>query len=124
MNRETGETTYYRSMGLKTFTKFVEADTFQVAASVTTEQIQDLNKQFGIDVISMIENALVNEVSQAINKHILGRGFALGAQNAAEFAASEGQSLNLDLTSLPTVGQFENLQTFQRRIFSKISCCC
>lgn len=120
MNRETGESTYYRSMGLKTFTKFVEAQTFQVAAAVTTEQIQDLNKQFGIDVVSMVENALVNEVSQSINKHILGSAFTLGATNAAQFAAVEGQTLNLDLTNLPTVGTFENLQTFQRRIFSKI----
>lgn len=120
MTRETGESTYYRSMGLKTFTKFVEAKTYQAAAEVTTEQIQDLNKQFGIDVVSMVENALVNEVSQAINKNILGRAFTLGAQNATEFAATEGQSLNLDLTSLATVGTFENLQTFQRRIFGRI----
>lgn len=120
MNRETGESTYYRSMGLKTFTKFVEAQTFQAAAAVTTEQIQDLNKQFGIDVVSMVENALVNEVSQGINKHILGQAFQLGALNATQFAATEGQSLNLDLTALPTVGTFENLQTFQRRIFSKV----
>lgn len=120
MSREVGESTYYRSMGLKTFTKFVEAKTYQAAASVTTEQIQDLNKQFGIDVVSMVENALVNEVSQGINKHILGSAFVLGGQNATEFAAAEGQSLNLDLTSLPTVGTYENLQTFQRRIFSRI----
>lgn len=120
MNREVGESTYYRSMGLKTFTKFVEAKTFQAAAAVTTEQIQDLNKQFGIDVVSMVENALVNEVSQGINKHILGQAFQLGASNATQFAATEGQSLNLDLTQLPTVGTFENLQTFQRRIFSKV----
>lgn len=120
MNRETGESTYYRSMGLKTFTKFVEAQTFQAAAAVTTEQIQDLNKQFGIDVVSMVENALVNEVSQAINKHILGSAFTLGAQNATEFAATEGQSLDLNLNALPTVGTFENLQTFQRRIYSKV----
>ena len=57
MSREIGEETFYRLMGLKTFTVFVEAETFQVAASVTTEQIQDLSKQFGIDVVSMIENA-------------------------------------------------------------------
>lgn len=120
MTRETGESTYYRSMGLKTFTKFVEAKTFQAAASVTTEQIQDLNKQFGIDVVSMVENALVNEVSQSINKHILGNAFALGATNSTNFAATEGQSLNLNLGSLPTVGTFENQATFQRRIFSRI----
>lgn len=120
MTREVGESTYYRSMGLKTFTKFVEAKTYQASAAVTTEQIQDLNRQFGIDVVSMVENALINEVSQSINKDILGNGFRLGAKNAADFAIAEGQSLNLDLTSLPTVGTNENLQTFQRRIFSKI----
>lgn len=120
MNRETGESTYYRTTNLKTFTKFVEAKTYQVAAQVTTEQIQDLNKQFGIDVVSMVENSLVNEVSQHINKHILVTAYGLGTTNAAEFAATEGQVLDLNLTALPTVGTYENLQTFQRRIFSRI----
>lgn len=146
MLRGVGESTYYQSMGLSTFTKFVEADTFQVAASVTTEQIQDLNKQFGIDVISMIENALVNEVSQAINKHILSRAFALGWSNHDEFLTTEGQNLNLNLViggtagsynidgyvgksdtpitissvAGPASGGYENLSTLQRRLFSRI----
>ena len=144
MLRNVGESTYYNSMGLSTFTKFIEAETFQVAASVTTEQIQDLNKQFGIDVISMIENALVNEVSQAINKHILARAFALGWSNHQQFLSVESQNLNLNLvisglagtTSAyvnkidqqqtmvipagPTSGGYENLSTLQRRLFSRI----
>jgi len=146
MLRGVGESTYYQSMGLSTFTKFVEADTFQVAASVTTEQIQDLNKQFGIDVISMIENALVNEVSQAINKHILSRAFALGWSHHDEFLTTEGQNLNLNLViggtagsytipsyigksdsgisiasvAGPASGTYENLSTLQRRLFSRI----
>lgn len=144
MLRGTAESNYYNSMGLSTFTKFVEADTFQVAASVTTEQIQDLNKQFGIDVISMIENALVNEVSQSINKHILSRAFALGWSNHVAFNATEGQNMNLNLViggaagtttayltktdatasmvlpAGPTVGTYENLSTLQRRLFSRI----
>jgi hypothetical protein len=144
MLRGTGESTYYNSMGLSTFTKFVEAETFQVAAAVTTEQIQDLNKQFGIDVISMIENALVNEVSQAINKHILSRAFALGWSNHLQFSLVESQNLNLNLvlsgaagTTLayvkkddtastmvipagPVSGGYENLSTLQRRLFSRI----
>ena len=143
MLRSVGESTYYNSMGLSTFTKFVEAETFQVAASVTTEQIQDLNKQFGIDVISMIENALVNEVSQAINKHILARAFALGWSNHVQFNNVDGQNLNLNLStsasaatlayvgkentgvSLAVPGQiatnnFENQSTLQRRLFSRI----
>ena len=144
MLRGVGESTYFNSMGLSTFTKFVEAETFQVAASVTTEQIQDLNKQFGIDVISMIENALVNEVSQAINKHILARAFALGWSNHQQFLAVEQQNLNLNLVIAggadttaayvnkvdvgasmaipagPASGGYENLSTLQRRLFSRI----
>jgi len=144
MLRSVAESTYYNSMGLTTFTKFVEADTFQVAASVTTEQIQDLNKQFGIDVISMIENALVNEVSQAINKHILSRAFQLGWSNNVNFNQIEGQNLNLNLQPAsaggstltymdktdslasmtlpagPTGTSYENLSTLQRRLFSRI----
>jgi hypothetical protein len=144
MLRGVAESTYFNSMGLSTFTKFVEAETFQVAASVTTEQIQDLNKQFGIDVISMIENALVNEVSQAINKHILSRAFALGWSNHTQFLSVENQNLNLNLiiggtqgTTLayvnksdatatmpipagPASGGYENLSTLQRRLFSRL----
>jgi hypothetical protein len=149
MNRATGESSYFKSLGLSTFTKFIEAGTFQVAASVTTEQIQDLNKQFGIDVVSMIENALVNEVSQAINKHILSRAFALGWSNHYEFAQTElggalTASLNLTLTTSGTAAStgtyigkdntpatiytpgfisgtsFENQSTVQRRLFSRI----
>ena len=148
MSRGKGETSYYKSLGLSTFTKFVEAGTFQVAASVTTEQIQDLNKQFGIDVVSMIENALVNEVSQAINKHILSRGFALGWSNHSQFLTTENTNLNLNLViggpatynvpnyvgkngqSLgqaapgavagPATNTFENLSTIQRRLYSRV----
>ena len=146
MLRSVGESSYYNSMGLTTFTKFVEADTFQVAASVTTEQIQDLNKQFGIDVISMIENALVNEVSQSINKHILSRAFQLGWSNCYNFNQIEGQNLNLNLVLNGATGgangltymdktdnllsmtlpagpantNYENLSTLQRRLFSRV----
>ena len=148
MRRGVGETTQYRTMGLQAFTKFVEAETFQVAATVTTEQIQDLNRQYGIDVVSMMENALVNEISQSINKHILSRAFALGWQNHYDFNNVDGVNLNLSLvdqTGVITarfIGKenslvdivtpdvqvygsssattFENQGTFQRRIQSKV----
>jgi len=145
MGRGTGENTYYRPMAITAYTKFVEAETFQASASVTTEQIQDLNKQFGIDVVSMIENALVNEISQSINKHILSRAFALGWTNNANMLKVEGVTLNftIDRTQLTTTaspyyqnkvaftqsitvnayqdfGDFENLHTIQRRVMSKL----
>ena len=102
MKRGVGESTYYRQMGLKAYTKFVEAKTFQVAASVTTEQIQDLNKQYGIDVVSMVENALVNEVSQSINKDILTKLFALGWLNNYQMKNTEGITLNSTLNPTTT----------------------
>lgn len=105
MRRGVGETTQYKTMGLTAFTKFVEAETFQVAATVTTEQIQDLNRQYGIDVISMMENALVNEISQSINKHILNRAFALGWQNHYNFGQTDGVNLNLSLVDQGATAQ-------------------
>jgi len=149
MRRGIGEQTPFRTMGLQAFTKYVEAGTFQVAATVTTEQIQDLNRQFGIDVVGMVENSLTNEISQHINKHILSRAFALGWSNHKQFSIVEGQSLNM--TAVPGVASvvvrhvgkdnsmqdmtvagfvdyaaggpgasFENQWTIQRRVFSKI----
>lgn len=149
MKRGTGENSYYRQMGLKAYTKFVEAKTFQVAASVTTEQIQDLNKQYGIDVVSMVENALVNELSQSINKNILGKAFSLGWLNNYRALQAEGFTLNFSLdpgataatsataigpdgnsytVTVPAFSNFagagnvaaENQFTVQRRILSKV----
>jgi len=99
MDRGTGEGTYPRSLGLQVFTKFVQVGTYQVAVSVTQEQIQDLNKQWGIDVIAMVENAGINEISQSINKHILSRLFGHGWKNHIKANAVEAINLNLDVTA-------------------------
>lgn len=145
MSRATGENTYYRNMNITVFTKMIEAETYQISATVTTEQIQDLNKQWGMDVMSMVEGALINEVSQSINKHILSRAFALGWSNNSKVLKTEKLTLNFttDKTnttvgttpaytnqygfteSLPippyqNFGDFENLSTIQRRIKGKI----
>jgi hypothetical protein len=50
-SREEGERTADRLMGMSLFSKSVAAETFQVAAAVTREQVQDL-KQFGVDVVA------------------------------------------------------------------------
>ena len=145
MRRGVGEEQYYRTIGLQAFTKFVEVETYQIAATVTTEQIQDLNRQYGIDVISMLENALVNDISQSINKHILSRAFALGWTNNNQFRELTGINLNLNLVpgagssitndwavgmygtledlvmpAYQNYGSFENQNTLHRRIYSKI----
>ena len=95
MERGVGEMVYPRALGLTVFTKFVQVGTYQVSVSVTQEQIQDLNKQWGIDVIAMVENAGINEISQSINKHILSRVFGLGWKN--HIAANDVEGVNLNL---------------------------
>jgi hypothetical protein len=99
MERGVGEMTYPRALGLTVFTKFVTVGTYQVSVSVTQEQIQDLNKQWGIDVIAMVENAGINEISQSINKHILSRLFGQGWKNHVRANEVEAINLNLDVTS-------------------------
>lgn len=99
MDRATGEMQYPRQMSLKVFTKFISVGTQSVAVAVTQEQVQDLQKQWGIDVLKMVENAAINELSQSINKHILSRLFALGWKNHYQAYESEGINLNLDLTT-------------------------
>ena len=72
MSRNVGESTPDKVMGLSLFSKSVAAETFQVAAAVTREQVQDL-KQFGVDAVAQVEAVLTNELTQAINNHILAK---------------------------------------------------
>jgi hypothetical protein len=143
-SREAGENTMDNVMNLTLFNKSVQAETFQVAAAVTREQVQDL-KQFGIDAVSQIESVLINELTQSINKNILYRMFELGDRNHAKIIASQGVNFFLHLAATAsTVGtEFgnrfqhvpnltvinptenvnsasENLHTRQRKIMSKI----
>ena len=98
MERGVGEMEYPKALGLQVFTKFVQVGTYQVSVSVTQEQIQDLNKQWGIDVIAMVENAGINEISQSINKHILSRVFSLGWKNHLKAEQVENINLNANMT--------------------------
>jgi hypothetical protein len=102
MERGVGELVYPRALGLQLFTKFIQVGTYQISVSVTQEQIQDLNKQWGIDVIAMVENAGINVISQSINKHILSRAFGLGWKNHIKANDVESINLNLALDSSTT----------------------
>ena len=82
-SRGAGEQAPDKVMGLSLFSKSVSAETFQVAAAVTREQVQDL-KQFGVDAVAQVEAVLTNELTQSINNHILTKmraiaGTGLGA---------------------------------------------
>jgi len=93
-SREDGERTADRLMGMSLFSKSVAAETFQVAAAVTREQVQDL-KQFGVDAVAQVESVLTNELTQSINAHILRSMRALASDNAtkAGFTASVNLSV-------------------------------
>lgn len=91
--RGVGESTPDNIMGLSLFNKSVAAKTYQVAAAVTREQVQDL-KQFGIDAVAQVEAVLVNELTQSINKYILDRIFRNGATNANNVSNVDGLNLS------------------------------
>lgn len=95
-SRDEGEDTQDNLMGLTLMNKSVQAQTFQVAAAVTREQVSDL-KQFGVDAVAQVEAVLVNELTQSMNKHILERIFRLGATNHSKIYAKDATSLNLVL---------------------------
>jgi hypothetical protein len=119
MTRATAETSKFRQMGLRMFTKFIEAKGDQVAISATVEQIQDLNRVWNFDVMSMLENVAVNELAQSINKKLVDRVLGLGATHATAIAGVEGAGITtLDLTVGST--GFENISTLQRRVVTKI----
>ena len=98
MSRATGELQYARQLSLQLFTKNVTVGTIAVAAAVTQEQVADLQKQWGIDVVKMVENAAVNELSATINRHITSRLFALGWKNQCKLVEVEGPQANMNIT--------------------------
>jgi hypothetical protein len=119
MARQTAEGSKFRQMGLRMFTKFIEAKGDQVSISATVEQIQDLNRVWNFDVISMLENVAVNELAQSINKKLVDRVLNLGSVHATAVEGVEGAGITtLDLT-VGTTG-FENISTLQRRVVTKI----
>ena len=146
MDRATGESQYPRQLSLEMFTKYVTVGTIQVAVACTLDQVHDLNKQWGIDVMKLLESAGVNELSMTMNKHILSRLFALGWRGHLEANYAEGVNFNMavapgvsgnteayafynengeDAASMPIVaapnyGNFTNQDTEFKRVFTQI----
>ena len=118
-SRGAGEQTPDNIMGLSLFSKSVAAETFQVAAAVTREQVQDL-KQFGVDAVAQVESVLTNELTQSINNLILAKLNALGKENAGAVAGGvyTSSALDLDLASGGLGG--ETIASNHRRILTSI----
>ena len=93
-SRGAGENAADKVMGLSLFSKSVSAETFQVAAAVTREQVQDL-KQFGVDAVAQVEAVLTNELTQSINNHILTKMRAIagaGGNFSVAITANSGET--------------------------------
>jgi hypothetical protein len=112
-SRGVGEQTPDKVMGLSLFSKSVAAETFQVAAAVTREQVQDL-KQFGVDAVAQVESVLTNELTQSINNLILAKLNSLGKANVT----ASGANLDLDLSDATLGG--ETIASNHRRILTSI----
>ena len=120
-SRGAGEQTPDKVMGLSLFSKSVAAETFQVAAAVTREQVQDL-KQFGVDAVAQVESVLTNELTQSINNLILSKLNSLGKENAgssAVGAAYASADLDIDLDQANQLGG-ETIASNHRRILTSI----
>ena len=101
--REVGEKTPENIMGLSLFSKSVSAETFQVAAAVTREQVQDL-KQFGVDAVAQVEAVLTNELTQSINKYILSEMNRLATLNVSRAGFTLDITLDAGLSGGNTRG--------------------
>jgi hypothetical protein len=147
MSRKTGQKTYYRSMGIRTWNKNFSADTVHVDIEYTTEQLQDAKHDHGIDLRQMGDKILQNELTQHINDHALGRIFALGWSNHKAMVDAGGPNMNIFVGAssstgsalsflgkddtlltiagsagvLPATGAIsENLSTLQRRLVTRL----
>ena len=94
-SRETGESTPDKTMGLTLYSKTIAAKTYQIAAAVTREQVQDL-KQFGVDAVAQVETVLTNELTQSINNQILTKINSLGADNLTKSGLADTFNLTIN----------------------------
>jgi hypothetical protein len=120
--REEGERTSEKLMGLSLFSKAVEAKTFQVAAAVTREQVQDL-KQFGVDAVAQVEAVLVNELTQSINDLIIKNIADLGASNITKATAAgeiSSTSMNVELIAASQLNGGKTEGSEHRKILTGI----
>ena len=94
MTRAENETGTGNVIGLRLFSKWIKMGSYEVTATVTRQQLQDL-PLYGVDAVSKVMEACQNEITQSINARILEHVFALGVTNAVNQKARQGVDLNL-----------------------------
>ena len=101
MSRAENETGTGNVIGLRLFSKWIAMGSYEVTATVTRQQLQDL-PLYGVDAVSKVMEACQNEITQTINARILEHVFALGVTNAVKQKARQGVDLNLYIGTSPT----------------------
>ena len=101
MDRAENETGTGNVIGLRLFSKWIKMGSYEVTATVTRQQLQDL-PLYGVDAVSKVMEACQNEITQSINARILEHVFALGVTNAAKQKARQGVDLNLYMGTVAT----------------------
>lgn len=150
MSRAENETGTGNVLGLRLFSKWIQMGSYEVTATVTRQQLQDL-PLYGVDAVSKVMEACQNEITQSINARILEHVFALGVTNAIQMKARQNADFNLymgtaasknlsqfgvkpfmDINGIDQTGHFDNIKnaevnssaentyTRQRRISSRI----
>ena len=94
MTRAENETGTGNVLGLRLFSKWISMGSYEVTATVTRQQLQDL-PLYGVDAVSKVMEACQNEITQSINARILEHVFALGVTNAVQMKARQGADFNL-----------------------------
>ena len=94
MDRAENETGTGNVTGLRLFSKWIKMGSYEVTATVTRQQLQDL-PLYGVDAVSKVMEACQNEITQSINARILEHVFALGVTNAVKQRVRQGVDLNL-----------------------------
>ena len=117
-SRAMGESTPDKVMGLSLFSKAVEAKTYQIAAAVTREQVQDL-KQFGVDAVAQVESVLTNELTQSINQHILGEIRDLGEDNVTK-AFGTSAAFDITLANAADLAGGETVASEHRKVLTQV----
>lgn len=100
MDRAENETGTGNVIGLRLFSKWIKMGSYEVTATVTRQQLQDL-PLYGVDAVSKVMEACQNEITQSINARILEHVFRLGVTNAVQQQARQGVNLNLHMGTGP-----------------------
>ena len=101
MDRAENETGTGNVIGLRLFSKWIKMGSYEVTATVTRQQLQDL-PLYGVDAVSKVMEACQNEITQSINARILEHVFALGVTNAVKQRVRQGVDLNLYMGTAAT----------------------